>query len=418
MIVADRVFTGIREAATLAPGEVPRRRAAMRELGVVRAAAIATRAGRVVWVGPERRLTRAVRLSSGARRVDLEGACVLPGLVDAHTHLLFHGDRHAEITRKLEGWSYGEIARAGGGILRTVRATRRATDAELLASGLDRLRRMARWGTTALEAKSGYALTVEGELRLLRLIPRLARATGLEIVPTFLGAHAVPPEFAGRSQEYVTRLIDRALPRVAREGLARFCDVFCEPGFFSAREAERLLRAASALGLGTKLHADEFAASGGAELAARLRATSADHLLSAPPSAFPALARAGVTAVVLPITPFAALSPLVSPARALLDAGVPVALGSDLSPNSWVEGMPLAMAHAVYSARLTPSEAITASTVNAAHAIGLGASAGQIAVGRWADLAAFPVGHVEEVPYRIGALPSAVYRRAEPVFST
>jgi imidazolonepropionase len=418
MIVADRVFTGIREAATLARGPVPRRGRAMGELGRIPDAAIATRAGRIVWVGPERRLGREVALPARGRQTDLEGACVLPGLVDAHTHLLFAGDRHREVEEKLAGRSYGEITRRGGGIFRTVRATRRASPAELESGALDRLRRMARWGTTALEVKSGYALSIPGELRLLRLVPGLARRSGLTLVPTFLGAHALPPEYAGREDAYVTALLARALPAVAAEGLARYCDVFCEPGFFSVGASRRLLRAAAALGLGTKLHADEFAASGGAELASELRVTSADHLLSAPAASYPALARAGVTAVLLPVTPFAALSPLRSPGRALVDAGVPVALGTDLSPNSWVEGMPVAMAHAVYAARLTPAEAITAATVNAAHAIGLGDSAGQIAVGRWADLAAFPVGHVEEVPYRIGAFPSAVFRRAEPVFST
>jgi imidazolonepropionase len=417
MIVADAVFTEIAEVATLAAGTVPRRGAAMRELGVVPDGAIAVRDGRVAWIGPAARWRRELRLRRGGAVHRLGGGCVLPGFVDAHTHALFAGDRSEEVVAKLDGASYSQIAARGGGIHATVRATRRASDAELLRLAEERLRRMLAWGTTTAEVKSGYALTIPGELRLLRLLPRLARRSGVDLVPTYLAAHAVPPEYRGRSDRYIDVVIERGLPEVARRRLARFCDVFCEPGFFDPRQAFRLLRAARALGLGAKIHADEFVASGGARLAAALGARSADHLLATPAEEYDALARANVTAVLLPLTPFAALSGRRSPGRALVDAGVPVALGSDLSPNSWVEGMPLVLAHAVYSARLTPAEAITASTVNAAWAIGREATAGQLAVGRPADFALFPVGRATEVPYRIGVAPERVYRRGIPVFS-
>jgi imidazolonepropionase len=417
MIRADRIFTGIREVATLAAGPVPRIGPAMSELGIVRDAAMASDRGRFVWVGPARQLRRSVALRAGGRRTDLGGVSVVPGFVDAHTHLLFAGDRHREIAWKLDGTSYTEIARRGGGLYSTVEATRKATTAELRTSALDRLGRMARWGTTTAEVKSGYALDVAGELRLLRLVPELARRSGVRLVPTYLGAHAIPRDRAG-GDRCIDEIIRRALPVVAREKLARYCDVFCEPGFFTTVQSERLLRAASALGLGLKIHADEFVASGGAELAARLGVTSAEHLLAASPGTYPALARAGVTAVLLPVTPMAALSDLRSPGRALVDAGVAVALGTDLSPNSWVEGMPIVLAHAVYSARLTPEEALTAATVNAAHAIGVSDVAGQIAAGRPADFSTFRMGSTVEIPYRFGALPDQVYRRAEPVFSS
>jgi imidazolonepropionase len=417
-VPVDTLVGGISELATLARGPVPRRGPALCDLGTIPDAAMGLRAGRIAWIGPERAARASVSLRPGARRVDLGGRAVLPGFVDAHTHLLFAGDRHDEVARKLSGESYGEIARSGGGLYATVRATRAASAAELRRSALDRLGRMLRWGTTTAEVKSGYALTIEGEERLLAMVPGLARASGVDLVPTFLGAHAVPPERSGRSGEYIDRLIRRALPRLARRKLARFCDVFCEPGFFSVAESERLLRAARAHGLGLKVHADEFVPSGGTELAARLAVRSAEHLLAAPTEALPALAESGAAAVLLPVTPFAAMSGRAPPGRALVDAGVPVALGTDLSPNSWVEGMPIALAHAVYRGGLLPAEAIGAATVNAAWAIGKEEVAGCLAVGRSADFSVFPVARSVEIPYRVGALPEAVYRRGRAVFST
>jgi imidazolonepropionase len=342
---------------------------------------------------------------------------VVPGFVDAHTHVLFAGDRHGEAELKVRGRSYGEIAASGGGLFATVRATRRASDARLLEATAARLRRMASFGTTTVEVKSGYALNHSGELRLLRLIPMLARRTGLRLVPTFLGAHAVPPEYRGRADAYLDRMVEQTLPAVARLRLARYCDVFCEPGFFTPPQSERLLRAALALGLGAKIHADEFVRSGGAQVAARLRVASADHLLAASGSDRQALARAGVTAVLLPVTPFASMASFPGVGRAMVDAGVPVALGSDLSPNSWVESMGIVLSHAVYGARLTPAEALTAATVNAAHAIGVGGEAGSIAVGRSADFSVFPTESVEEIPYRVGAIPERVYRQGNSVSS-
>ncbi len=409
MIAADRLFTGIRELATLGTGEVPRRAAAMGELGRVEDAVLAVNGGRVAWVGPRRRWRREVRLRGEAH--DLGGACVVPAFVDAHTHLLFAGDRAHELTLKVEGKSYAEIARAGGGIFSTVRATRAASAAQLKQSALARLSRMRSGGTLAAEVKSGYALTPAGELGLLRLVPALARESGVRLVPTFLGAHAVPPEYAHRADAYIDRLIQDVLPEVARRRLAEFCDVFCEPGFFSVPQARRLLRAALRLGLGVKVHADEFVFSGGARLAAELGARSAEHLLETPRADIEALARAGVTAVLLPVTPFASMAPRPSPGRAMVDAGVPVALGSDLSPNSWVESMSLVLAHAVYGARLSPAEALTAATVNAAHASGLGESAGQLVPGFPADFVAFDVPSLEGIPYRIGASPALVSRQ-------
>lgn len=414
MISADLLVTEIGELATLALGPVPRIGTRAEELGLVADAALAVADGRFVWVGRERGLSKAVRLRSGGRRISAMGGSVVPGFVDAHTHALFAGHRAFELPLKARGASYAEIARAGGGIYSTVRATRRATATELLEATAARLHRMGRWGSTSVEVKSGYALTPLGELRLLRLVPRLARRTGLRLVPTFLGAHAVAPEYRSRPDEYVDLLIRRALPAVARERLAAFCDVFCEPGFFSVRQSERLLRAALALGLGVKVHAEEFVLSGGARLAARLRAVSAEHLLAARSEDRARLATSGVTAVLLPVTAFVAAPAVRSPGREMLDAGVPVALGTDCSPNTWVEAMPLVLAHAVHGARLSPAEALTAATVNAAHASGL-EDAGTIVPGQPADFAIFPIRSVDQLGYRFDAIPASVYRQGNPI---
>ena len=410
MIPADLVVTDLAEVATLRAGPIPRVGAAMRELDRIPRGAIAVDRGRFVWVGPERSLARSVRLRKGGRRVDGHGGTAVPGFVDAHTHVLFAGDRAFELPLKVDGASYAEIARRGGGIYATVGATRRADDAELIAGSAARLSRMASGGTTAVEVKTGYALDHEGELRLLRLIPRLAEVTGLRLVPTYLGAHAIAPEYRSRPDAYVDRIVRKTLPEVARARLAQFCDVFCEPGFFSRAQSERILRAALALGLEVKVHADEFVLSGGARLAAKLRARSADHLLAAAAGDRRRLARAGVTAVLLPLTAFTSSPARSSPGREMVDAGVAVALGTDCSPNSWVESMPLVLAHAVHGARLTPAEALTAATVNAAHASALG-DAGRILPGLPADFSVFDLPSSDHLGYRFDAIPALVYRQ-------
>lgn len=411
MIPADLLVRHIGELATLERGPVPRTGDDLEELSLQQDAAFAVADGRFAWIGPDRAAARAVRLRRDGRTVEAEQGCVVPGFVDAHTHLLFAGERSFELPLKVRGMSYAEIARRGGGIFATVRATRSASDAELLEASADRLLRMIALGSTTVEVKSGYALDHAGELRLLRLVPRLARRLRVELVATYLGAHAVPPRYARDPDGYVREIVQRTLPAVARERLARFCDVFCEPGFFTVAQSERVLRAAAQLGLGVKVHADEFVWSGGAALAARLGARSAEHLLCARRSDFRKLARRGVTAVLLPATPFASLHRGGSPGRDLVDSGVPVALGSDCSPNSWVESMPLVISHAVHGARLTPHEAVTAATVNAAHAIGVADRAGSIGVGRPADFALFDLPHVADIPYRIGSVPAVVYRQ-------
>ena len=412
---ADLILRGFSEIATL-EGPSPRRGPAMENLSRVERGALASDHGRITWVGPERSLPRAVTRRSRCRELSFEGCVALPGLVDAHTHAIFAGSRADELRPKVQGMSYAEIARGGGGLFQTVRETRKASRGRLLAESAARLARMRDWGTTTVEVKSGYALETAGELRLLELLPLLARRVRMNLVPTFLGAHAFPPGVRGGHEAYLRTLTERMIPEVARRRLARFCDVFCDPGFFSRAQARRVLRAGLAHGLAPKIHADELANLGGSRLAAELPAVSADHLLRSDARDREALARAGVIGVVLPTTPFASLLPTRSPGRELVDAGVAVALGSDLSPNSWVESYPQVISHAVYSARLTPAEALSAATVNAAAALRLGESAGQLAPGRPLDLAVFPLARVEEIPYRFGTSPPvAVFRAGERV---
>ncbi|MDE1820510.1 MAG: imidazolonepropionase [Euryarchaeota archaeon] len=401
----DLLLTGFSEVATMAGPLGPRTGPAQGELAIIEDGAIACQRGRIVWVGPERKLRRSVRPSHGVRRRSFPGGIALPGFVDAHTHVLFAGSREGEVGRKVRGESYLEIARKGGGLFRTVRETREASPRTLFEQARSRLERMRNWGTTSAEVKSGYCLTLEGELKLLRLVPRLSNATGMNLIPTFLGGHAFPPEARGDHRGYLRTLNDRMIPAVSRENLAMFCDVFCEEGFFSASESEKVLRAGMSRGMLPKIHADEFSVTGGAEVAARLSAVSADHLLETPARTRAALARARVVAVLLPVTPMASLAGSRSPGREMVDAGVAVALGTDLSPNSWVESMPMVLGHAVHSARLTPSEALVAATVNAAYASGMGGTAGELVPGRWADIVVFDLPGAEHLAYRWGTYP-------------
>ncbi len=349
-------------------------------------------------------------------RLDAGGATLTPGFVDAHTHLLFAGSREDEVVQRARGATYLEILAAGGGILSTVRATRRASDASLLAHGRRWLRQMLRTGTTTVEAKSGYGLDVPTELRLLGVADRLAAEGPVDVIPTFLGAHAVPQEVrdahpgdaAGAAEAYVAAVIRDQLPAVAAQGIARSCDVFCETGVFGADQARRILVAARALGLGIRLHADELAPSGGAELAAELGALSADHL-GAPSAegigALAASAAAGrpVVAVLLPTVSWFLGLALREPARTLVEAGVPVALATDFNPGtSPVTSLPLVMTTAILALHLDPAEALVATTVNAAAALGL-RDRGALVPGLRADLVAWDVPTHSQIPYWAGA---------------
>jgi imidazolonepropionase len=330
------------------------------------------------------------------------GRVVLPGFVDAHTHLVFAGPRVDEFEMRLRGASYLEIAAAGGGILRSVAATRAADEDTLLGLGRARLDQLLRTGTTTAEAKSGYGLTREDELKQLRVIHRLSAQHDVDLVPTVLAAHAVPPEFAGQADLYIDAVVRDILPAVADEDLAEFCDVFCDVGAFTIEQGRAVLEAGSDLGFIPKIHADEFADTGGAALAADVGAISADHLLRASEGGLARMAAAGTVAVLLPGTAHFLGLPF-APARRMVDLGVPIALASDYNPGSspmWA--MPAVISLACVGMRLMPAEAIVAATINAAWAIGAQDEVGSLEPGKAADLVVLDIGDYREIALALG----------------
>jgi len=384
-------------------GGAPKRGADLGEIGLVEDGALAISGERILAAGPTSQVVAQVKVGPETRILEARGRTVLPGFVDPHTHTVFAGWREKEFVQRLQGASYLEILQAGGGILNTVTRTRAASFEELLSSTLVKLDEFLLHGTTTVEIKSGYGLNRIDELKTLEVVAAAARAHPVEVVPTFLGAHAIPPEYRGRAAAYIDFLREEVLPEVAERKLAQFVDVFCEEGVFSTTEAERLLSRARDLGFGLKLHADELAASGGAELAARLRATSADHLLKVSREGIAALAQAGVTAVLLPLTSFFLKAEGFAPARALVEAGVPVALATDFNPGtSPVQSQALSIGLACLKLGLTPAEALASATANAAFALGLGQRVGSLAPGWQADVIVIDAPSYEFIPYRFG----------------
>lgn len=372
------------------------------EIGLVGGGAVAAREGRIIAAGPEREVLRQVQVGSGAITVDAAGGVVLPGFVDPHTHVLYAGSREEEFSLKLSGVSYLEILRRGGGINYTFRQCRAAGDHDLKEQTRQRLWTMVGHGTTTVEVKSGYGLSVEEELRHLRLVRELAGEVPLDLVSTFMGAHAVPPEYAGRGAEYADLVAGEMLDRVSREGLAEFCDVFCEEGVFSVEESRRILARARELGLELKIHADELKESGGSMLAAELKARTAEHLLHVTTEGISALAGSGVMAVLLPGTSFY-LRERYAPAREMIRAGVPVALATDANPGSCpCENMQLIINLACLYLGLSPEEAISAATINSAHAVRRGHLAGSMEAGKQADLVVLAARDYRYLAYHYG----------------
>jgi imidazolonepropionase len=379
----------IQHARQLIPcgGPAPRRGPDQAITGSIPNGALAAHEGQIVFVGPTALLEDHVALTSGALVVDAHQHSLVPGFVDAHTHAMFAGDRRDELRRRLAGATYAEIAAAGGGIVSTVQATREATEAELIAQTRPRLDEMLACGTTTCEIKSGYGLDLATELKMLRAVRRLARDHPMDIAPTFLGAHEVPLEFRANREHYVRLVLDEMIPAVAAEGLAEWCDVFCEKGVFTPEEATRILERGARAGLKPRLHADELAASGGSQAAAAVGARSADHLVFADAAAIDALVRGGVTATLLPTAAFYLKLGRFAPARAMIDASVPVALATDVNPGGgFSPSMPFAMTLGCFGMGLTFEEALTAATINGAWSLDRAAAVGSLEPGKQADV--------------------------------
>ena len=395
------LITGCAQLLTLR-GPVPRRGPALAQLGMIRNGALLVRGDRIAALGPCRKIER-LREARRARKLDVGGRVVLPGFVDSHTHLLFPASRADEFERRVAGASYEQIARAGGGILSTVRRLRRALAEDLKQKGAAHLEQFAAHGTTTVEAKSGYGLDGASEMKSLRLLRELHREQPLDIVSTFLGAHVVPPEFRKHPDDYVGLLVERLIPAVALNGLAEFCDVFCDRGAFTVSQARRVLTAGRVCGLEPRLHAEQLARTGAARLAIGLNAASADHLEQISPSDIRALAASNVVCTLLPGCPFHLGLDHYAPARALVDAGAIVALATDFNPGtSPTPNMQMILSLACTQMRLTPAEAIAAATVNAAYSLRRHDRVGSLAVGNYADLAVFDVADYREIPYYFG----------------
>lgn len=396
----DLLIVNANELVTLAgDSQKPRVGKQMRELGIIRDGCLAVRDGRVAAVGKTSEIAKLFRAEA---IISANGKTVLPGFVDSHTHLIFAGSREDEFQMRVEGASFLEILGAGGGILKTVRDTRKASIDRLVDLGVKTLDVMLAHGTTTVEAKSGYGLTTKDELKILEATRRVNQLHTVDVVSTFLGALAVPPEYKGNLRGYVDLVAEEMLPKVAASVLAEFCDVLCEKGAFGLEQSRRVLMAAKNHGLRVKVHADEMSWSGGAELAADVGAISAEHLLFSSVDGVKAMASKGVIAVLLPAAALSLMLGRFADARLMIDCGVPVALGTDFNPSCLVESMQLIVAFACHFMRLTPAEAITAATINSAHAVGRAGDVGSLEVGKRADVVVLDAPNHKFLGYHLG----------------
>jgi imidazolonepropionase len=409
----DLLLVGASQLVTLAGPSRPRIGPEMRELAIIADGAMLVRSGRIAAVGKRSEIEPLA--SRDAEVVDAEGRVVTPGFVDAHTHLIFAGNRANEFEMRCEGMTYQQISEQGGGIRSTVAKTRAATESELVAIGRKHAEWFLRGGTTTVEAKSGYGLTLDDELKILRAVKAVGDQTPLRCVPTFLGAHEVPPEYHDEGQAYVDLVIQEMLPFVAHEKLALYCDIFCEPKVFSVDLARQVLSAAKALGFELRVHADQFTCSGAAQLAAELGAKTADHLEQSDAASIAALKAAGVQPVLLPGSVYAIGSQRFAPARAMIEAGLGVVMATDFNPGSSpTASMAMVMSLACAQMKMTPAEALTAATINAACSLDLQAEVGSLEVGKVADLVVHEGEDYREIAYWFGGQrPAMVFAGGE-----
>ena len=395
----DLLIVDSEELLTLRGPEKPRSGKEMRELGIVRDGAVAVRDGRILGIGTTKDVLKEFK---GDYIVSAQGKTVLPGFIDPHAHLVFAGSREDEFEMRVEGVPYMELTNSGGGILRTAKETRRARLEKLVELGLERLDTMLSHGTTTVEAKSGYGLTTSDELKILEATRRLNQLHSVNVVSTLMGARAIPSEYHSNPNEFVNLVLTEMIPRIADRGLAEFCDVFCERGAFSLEQAKRILVKSKAAGLKPKIHADQFSQLGGAEIAAEVGAISAEHLVYSSIEGIKAIARKGVIAVLLPAAAFSLMLGRYADARLMIDSGVPVALGTGFDTDCWVESQQLVIAMACRFMRMTPAEAITAVTINAAYAVNRASEVGTLEVGKRADILLLNVPNHSFIGYRFG----------------
>ncbi len=409
MIDVDLLITQAAQVVTCS-GEAPKRGEAMRDVGIIEHGGVAVKDGRIAAVGPTQDLVGRYRAKE---TIDASGQVVLPGFVDAHTHVVYAGDRVAEFELRIGGATYMEIMAAGGGIVSTMKAVRRASMQELVTQSRARLNSMLTLGTTTVEAKTGYGLSTADELKLLNAIAELDKTHPIQLVPTFLGAHAVPPEYRSDPNAYVDIVVEEMLPQVRTwyeqshfysQHTPFFCDVFCEDGVFDIAQSRRVLDAGRAYGLLPKIHADEFVNLGGVRLAVDMHATSVDHLDVTPAEEAALLATSDTIGVVIPAVNFHLGSCHFADARGLIDAGVAVALATDINPGSApCPSIPMVMAIATRYQRLLPAEALNAVTLNAAYAVGLGEELGSLQPGKLADLVILNTHDYRHLAYQFGA---------------
>ncbi|MFO7619616.1 MAG: imidazolonepropionase [Thermoplasmata archaeon] len=409
MTAADILLKNASQLITLTgDNSAPRTGEGMRDLGIIPNGDLWISHGKIIAVGADDG-----RAHDAATVIDCSGKVVMPGFVDSHTHLVFAGSRENELGMKLKGHSYMEIQAAGGGIFSTVRKTRAASNEELTAQAMKRLDAMLCHGTTTIEAKSGYGLDAATELRMLEVDKMLGEQHPIDIVSTFMGAHAVPVEFHTRREEFIRSMVG-LIPEIAQKKLAEFCDVFCDAGAITLAETETMLAAAKAAGLGLKVHADEMENLGGSDLAADMMAVSAEHLLKSNDKNIRRMAESGVIGVLLPGTPYSLMMREYANARRMIELGMPVAIATDLNPNCWTESMQLVISMACYQMKMMSAEAIVAATINGAHAINRAGTVGSLEAGKQADVIILDVPNYEHIPYHFGVnLVDAVIKKGE-----
>jgi len=397
---ADILIVNAEELLTLSgSSQAPRIGKDMRELGIIRDGALAIRAGKIVAVGKTHDITKAFR---GEYVLSAKGKTVLPGFVDPHTHLVFAGSREDEFQMKVEGATFAELLDSGGSMLKTAKETRNARMEKLVDLGLERLDTMLAHGTTTVEAKSGYGLTADDELKILEATKRLNQLHCVGVVSTYMGAHAIPLEYRSSVDEYVQLIVEEGIPKVAGADLAEFCDVFCERGIFNLEQTKRILTAAKNHKLKPKMHADFMCAFGGAEVAAAVGAVSADHLNYASSTGIKAMAQKGVSAVLLPAATFSQMMDKYANARLMIDSGVAVALASGFNSSLCLPNQQLSIAMACHFMRLIPAEAITAATINAAHAVCRAGEVGSLEAGKQADVVILNAPNHKFLGYSVG----------------